>query len=69
MTTYISGHYGFAIASHTVDALADMSPALRSDYEAKGLQAGMHYYSPEVHAAAFALPEFARRELGAATGV
>ncbi|CAJ1343998.1 unnamed protein product [Effrenium voratum] len=54
--SYTSGHYCFAICSDDVDAqdlgLVDWS----------GVQPG-RYYSRDVHAGAFALPEFARRAI------
>jgi len=57
--TYTSGHYCFAICSDTIDALEtgviDWTAATR------GLR--MQYYSQEVHVAAFALPEFARKAM------
>lgn len=59
--TYTSGHYCFAICSNSVDALETGT----IDFTAVTHGLYMQYYSPEVHEAAFALPEFARRAISA----
>ena len=55
--TYTSGHYCFMLCSDTTDP-ATMPPPWAA-FERRGL--AMKYFSPSVHKAAFALPEFARR--------
>jgi spermidine synthase len=40
-----------------------MTPEKWQIFDEKQLQGRMHYYNPAVHQAAFALPEFARKQL------
>eukprot|EP00438_Fugacium_kawagutii_P017881 Skav216101 [mRNA] locus=scaffold2042:285212:285586:- [translate_table: standard] len=54
--SYTSGHYCFAICSDTIDALEISAMNFTASDQLR-----MQYYSPDVHRAAFALPEFARR--------
>lgn len=55
--TYPSGQIGFVVCGMAADATLSMptrSPP-------PDVQAGLRYYSPAIHRAAFVLPEFARR--------
>ena len=58
--TYPSGQIGFVVCS-----LDDSERALVRPLRApnRDLQKVLRYYNPDVHAAAFVLPEFASREL------
>ena len=58
--TYPSGQIGFLVSSKEADVQLD-KPAREPSEE---MQEGMKYYSPEIHAASFVLPEFARKKLG-----
>ena len=60
--TYASGHYSFAIASDDIDALAAVDDAVAAA-RAFPFLARLHYYTPEMHRGAFALPAYLRRVL------
>lgn len=65
--TYPSGQIGFVVCAKAADA-AVVAP---SRTPPPAVQAGLRYYSPAMHRAAFVLPEFARRAVeggGAAEG-
>jgi spermidine synthase len=58
--TYVSGHWAFAIGSTVHDPCAPAATAPPI--------AGLRYYSPEVHRAAFVLPPYIRALLAAEAG-
>lgn len=53
--TFTGGHVGICIGSDS------LGPSKPSRPMSKKLQAGLRYYSPEIHCAAFVLPKFAQQ--------
>ncbi|MFH1691215.1 MAG: polyamine aminopropyltransferase [Candidatus Omnitrophota bacterium] len=56
--TYIGGFFSFVFGSKTYDPTKLSLDALKKKYEAVGLKS--KYYNPEIHLAAFALPNFVK---------
>jgi S-adenosylmethionine decarboxylase len=61
----MSGHYAYTFSSDAIDPLDFInSPPDWPAFAAKGLDRDMHYYTPQVHVAAFQLPAFVDRVVG-----
>ena len=56
--TYYGGHMAFGWASDSLDLRAASARVLRERYDARGIQS--RYYNPDIHLAAFALPNYIR---------
>ena len=60
--TYPTGTWSFTMATKGLHPLRDFDPA-RAAHALEGFAADLKYYNPEVHRAAFALPNFVSRML------